>query len=757
MEHKHTQPSSNSISQLDASGHITLDLTIPFKELVLGKKIGQGAFGIVSEARWGDENVAVKQLSLLNPTEKDKHEFKQEAALMFQIGAASQNVVRLYKITLQPFSMVMELMPNGNLFELLQLHREKGLPWDLRYRLARDITHGLQAIHKHGVLHRDLKSLNVLLDDRLRAKLTDFGLATTKTTSSHHSSVKGTPHWMAPEVVGGEQASEASDVYSLGMVLWELATHRQPYAGLNPMQVMFQIANKKLETIPEDCDPNLKEIILDCWSLSETRPKAIDISKRLQLKAENKPEEVSAVVVSSTLDSLTTAQVKAGPGYQDNIPTVVAQDVLDSLTTSHLKVAPAYQNTPAPDVPVIVASKVLASLTSVQLKDGPTYQNATHLPLEAEQASSPFSLKTSRNVQPQADSEKPKPKEQKTLPGFTMFQTAMGFYNVEQYKDALPHLLQAARKHYPVAFVYLGFMYAQGYGVEKDLTKSTSYYQQAQAYESWFIEEAEKDSAEAQLALGRYYHIAAGDKRDVKKAVSCYLRAADQGHALAQRFMGLCYENGIGGITANLETAADWYLRSAKQGNALAQYNMAKYSENGTGKVIKSAEQAKQWYIQAADQGLARALRDLGDSYLREENPYRYGIAVNLLRKASNLGNVSAHYDLGWCFENGKGVPQDLGEAWRLYTKAANQGNANAQYTLGLWAEKGNKVERQSNETAVSWYRKAAAQGLEIAQTSLDNLLKLNPSLAKSSSSFFSSSDSATPDIGGNKANSFSK
>jgi serine/threonine protein kinase len=100
-------------------------LTIPASDVVLGDKLGQGAFGVVYKGQWRNKPVAVKQLLLPSPSEQEKTEFKQEAAVMFQISADSEHVVRLYKITIQPhFSLVMELMPKGNLYELLQNNRD---------------------------------------------------------------------------------------------------------------------------------------------------------------------------------------------------------------------------------------------------------------------------------------------------------------------------------------------------------------------------------------------------------------------------------------------------------------------------------------------------------------------------------------------------------------------------------------------------------------------------------------------------------
>src|SRR5262249_41509438 len=119
----------------------------------------------------------------------------------------------------------------GSLYQLLRTGQD--LPWPIRFQIALDVSYGLRDLHERAILHRDLKSLNILLDDRLRAKLTDFGLAKLKqeTAATKASEAKGTPQWMAPELFEDEpQMTEKSDVYSLGMVLWELASRQVPYA-----------------------------------------------------------------------------------------------------------------------------------------------------------------------------------------------------------------------------------------------------------------------------------------------------------------------------------------------------------------------------------------------------------------------------------------------------------------------------------------------------------------------------------------------
>jgi serine/threonine protein kinase len=524
MESKHVKSSESSLSQLDSSGALLLNLTIPASDLALGNKLGQGAYGTVYKAKWRNKDVAVKQLLLPNPSEQEKSEFKQEAAVMFQIASDSEHVVRLYKITMQPqLSLVMELMPHGSLYELLQNNRDKPLDWGVRYRLAMDISTGLEDIHSHGVLHRDLKSLNVLLDGNLRAKLTDFGLATTKLTSSRHSSVQGTPHWMAPEVANGDPDSQGSDVYSMGMVFFELAAHRHPYPNLKPMQVLAQVMQGKQETIPADCPVTFKQLILDCWTVAEKRPKAVDITTRLR----------------PMLDSKDTPSTPAAGG------------VLDSLTSTQLKGNADYQLGAAPTAPhrSAVLQQTPAVLSSVSLASTPHYQPPSPTP------STPPAISQTTGGRPLEDK---------------AFQTGYALYHQGQYQQALPHLQQAADAGNIRACLDLGVMYELGLGVEQDASEVAIWYDSVQQQEAELLKQGNSGDAAGRFYVGRYYEFAAGAKKDPLKAKGWYQRAATQGHAEAQCSLGDCYANGIG-ASKDLTQAKQWYEKAAAQGNMRAK------------------------------------------------------------------------------------------------------------------------------------------------------------------------------------------
>ena len=276
----------SKLGQLSSMGEIRFNITVPASALTFGKLLGEGAYGSVYEGLWNDQPVAIKRLRAQHLTEQAVHELRQEAQIMFQLGVESKYIVPLKKICLESpyYSLVMELMPKGSLYHLL--HSQQSLPWTIRFQIALDVAWGLKDLHSYHILHRDLKSLNILLDDRLRAKLADFGLAKVKQeTSSQSTAAKGTVLWMAPELFKRKtEVTEAADIWSLGMVLWELATREIPFKDAqNQLQVIGWLKDGEKEEIPVDCPAELKSIIESCWDLTPTkRPTAIQVMESLK-------------------------------------------------------------------------------------------------------------------------------------------------------------------------------------------------------------------------------------------------------------------------------------------------------------------------------------------------------------------------------------------------------------------------------------------------------------------------------------------
>jgi serine/threonine-protein kinase len=241
--------------------------------------IGRGGMGEVyrtDDLKLG-QAVALKFLPRALASDPVRLErFLAEVRLARQI--AHPNVCRVYDIAEldgQPF-LSMEHIDGEDLGSLLQ--RIGRLSSDKALDIVRQIAAGLAAAHDRGVLHRDLKPSNVMLDGRGRARITDFGLAVASGQLPAGPDLSGTPAYMAPEQLGGEPASVRSDIYALGLVMYELYTGRRAYAGGS----LLELIDRKLELprapseVIADMDPAVERVMLRALAVDpRARPASV--------------------------------------------------------------------------------------------------------------------------------------------------------------------------------------------------------------------------------------------------------------------------------------------------------------------------------------------------------------------------------------------------------------------------------------------------------------------------------------------------
>jgi len=153
--------------------------------------------------------------------------------------------------------------------------------------MARQTAQGMNYLHKSNpkIVHRDLKSLNLLVDDNYNVKVADFGLSKVSVTGTTLNSKVGSLNWCAPEILlKSSPYTDKADVYSFGMVLWELITHKAPFADMHPLQIVRAIDQGELPTIPVSLcpDPDYAQLISDSWkSDPDERPTFAQILQRL--------------------------------------------------------------------------------------------------------------------------------------------------------------------------------------------------------------------------------------------------------------------------------------------------------------------------------------------------------------------------------------------------------------------------------------------------------------------------------------------
>jgi len=283
---------------------VAVDLTIDPSQILLGERIGIGSFGEVHRALWRGTEVAVKRFLDQDISRNLLDEVTFEVDIMRRLR--HPNVVLLMGAVTVPgnLSIVTEFLHRGSLFKLLHREQSPGIVAALderrRMRMAMDVIRGMNYLHSFEpmIVHRDLKSPNLLVDKSFVVKVCDFGLSRMKRNTYLSSKTNaGTPEWMAPEVLRNEDSDEKSDVYSFGVILWELATMKEPWSGLNPMQVVGAVgfAGKQLE-IPESMDSVIANMCRACWNPNpRERPSFDDLAGEMRSvpKAASQASELS--------------------------------------------------------------------------------------------------------------------------------------------------------------------------------------------------------------------------------------------------------------------------------------------------------------------------------------------------------------------------------------------------------------------------------------------------------------------------------
>lgn len=271
-------------------------------------------------------------------------------------------------------------------------------------------------------------------------------------------------------------------------------------------------------------------------------------------------------------------------------------------------------------------------------------------------------------------------------------------------------LVKSADQSNPELQCFIGDCYCKGCGVDADVDEA----------EKWYRKAAEQGFAVAQRRLGMCYEV-----DNPREAVKWYRKAAENGDAWAQYYLGVRYQNGRG-VAQDDREAARWYLKAAEQGHVSAQFEIYSCYVNGNG-VDKDDREAVKWLRRAAEQDHAEAQCMLGMYYyggMEGVLSIDHSEAVKWYRKAADQNNAMAQFCLAGCYYLGDGVNRDAREAVKWFRKAAEQGDAKAQCTLGMIYMNGTGVEKDLVE-AVKWLRKAAEQGEAKAQRTLEWLRKV--------------------------------
>lgn len=229
------------------------------------RKIGEGAFGVV----WLVEDVVVNDrfiLKFLNPhVAADKNMIDRfMLELRYARKVTHENIIRIYDlITIgKSYAISMEYFPSHSLADEFRNNKSQSTPFDIRrgLKLLQHLCRGMARAQAAGVVHRDLKPANILIGDNDSLKIVDFGLAAAASGSDSRLTksgiLVGTPTYMAPEQVRGKEIDSRTDIYTIGIIMYEMFTGEAPYKGDDSMAILFQHVEGKA-TPPREVNPEI--------------------------------------------------------------------------------------------------------------------------------------------------------------------------------------------------------------------------------------------------------------------------------------------------------------------------------------------------------------------------------------------------------------------------------------------------------------------------------------------------------------------
>ena len=624
----------------------------------LGRELGRGASGIVNEALDTslERTVAVKTVSTAGVDAHEKAEllarFKREATAAARL--AHPNIVTIHDFGHDQDTafIVMELVPGRSL--AAEIARAAELNFDRILGLMKELLAGLAAAHEHGVIHRDIKPSNLLLLPDGHLKIADFGVARLESsTVTRAGTILGTPSYMAPEQLAGKPVDRRADLFSAGVILYELLTGRRPFVGDSTYSVIYQVLHadpplpsqldlpvpkwidgvvqKALAKDPSERFQDAREFAsaLDVAAqtlhgvLEATLPLATGRSQRLApnatLAGSHKTMSspwlwVGGLALAGTLGALgwwASQEPETSPTLARNQPRVaMSVPAAAAVSADPSGGAPAGEppklgSSPAAVSPAGALNTAPAAATTIQAVPKTRPEPSTALRRE------PKPLHSDRNARAS------------TEPGLAPKAAA-----------AAPLAPAAIRPTPP------------------------------QALEDWrFNAPAAENLPARALPIARLR------------------RAAEDGDSRAMNQLGNAYREGRG-VERDLSLAAGWFEKSAAAGNPNAMLSLAAMHREGQG-VTKDLHRALALLKQAAASGNPRALILLGGLHLKGEGVEQSDTkAAEYLRQAAQQGERAAFTHLAYLHELGRGVPLDRDEALRWYRRAAEMGEPRARERL---------------------------------------------------------------------------
>ncbi|KAG0269047.1 hypothetical protein DFQ27_004979 [Actinomortierella ambigua] len=651
--------------------------------LKLESMIGSGAFGTVYRGRYNFRNAAIKKFRLSQCT-MSQDDIDNEIRLLQSLQY--RHIIQFYGVVRQQdeILLVTDFAERGSLKRAID--RAQLVTWAEKERIAQEMADGLAYIHHEGVLHRDLKSANVLLTRLMEVKLCDFGLAVVKKLSDVHTTNvrQGTIRWMAPELLSDPPLySTKSDVYALGMVMWEMASMcTTPFKAIHGSpEVAMAVQEGRREQLPEDTPAEYRLWVEQFWKQDPSqRPKADE----MVLGDDTRSIRWSTSIMTDSLSITDTVELAIPPCRSIDNPAQKCTGV-EPFTppSSPISMGIDHQHRELAHVSRMAQCNVVGA--QVYLAE--------------------------------------------------MY--ASGKDGIEKdEQEAFTWYLRAAELGHLEAMRCVGNMYSVGQGTVKNTLEANKWHRKATLQEQAELQEGGVvSSQQVTPSSGRYSKTMTWFRRTSQKSLTAVglkiIATPTTSRRTVSQTIPEVTSGTMGNITERRNSAAMsdlsdhysiardseqsvgedelWSTKAVNEGHPTTQFNLGMTYAEGRG-VEQSDEEAIKWFTKAANQDHPGAQLHLGLMHKKGRGIEKSNAeAAKWFTKAASQGDADAQFCLGVLYERGGGVRRSDVEAAKWFIKAAKEGHPGAQYNLGMMYQDGRGVERNKVEAA-KWLSKAASQ-----------------------------------------------
>ncbi|GBB85186.1 hypothetical protein RclHR1_11740005 [Rhizophagus clarus] len=605
------------------------------------QEIGSGGFGQVFKAKFKNTDKYFALKSFFNLNNVTIKEIVNELKLQREVDF-HDNIIRFYGITKpaldykkgKDYYLVLEYADQGNLKSYLNENFEN-LTWNDKYNMAYQLACAVLCLHDEGIVHNDLNSCNILIHQNV-IKLADFGLSKRIDESSRlQSKLFGVIPYTDPKKFSKrktQKTDEKSDVYSIGILLWEISSGKPPYKENEPYDIdlAMEIMGGLRETVVPNTPPDYVRLYEECWDGEPiNRPNMREVVERLKMNIQ--PEEL--------------------PYRKKTPPESPLQEELSQLAKKFNKMV-------TNDLNVSELDSLHGELTSLVEK----FKEKTETTDYSQPSSNVISTHSSNDhlLNTTVEIESTRSSEEEFIERDLS-------NNVDEITKLYFKILNEGKS------LNIRKKYVLDYLNDHKISKKEIY--------NWLINN--KNNPDNIFLLGYFNYFGIIKDKNYEFAFYLFMNASAQNHILSLYYVGACNQYGHG-TKKNLQLAFDCYQTIAEKNIAIGQAKLGYFYEKGIG-VEKDEAKAVSWFIKGESNGSFLAAYDLAQCY-------RYGKGVNedhvkafnLCRKAANSGDgmAIAQHDLGEMYEKGIGTEEDMDLAIYWYSKSSEQGYNNASVKL---------------------------------------------------------------------------